>query len=408
MERNWMPVYYYKVGKEDGSILTNELEADSEESLRHRLEDDGYLVLELRKRRALGIEIAIPGLKRGIKSEDFLIFNQELLVLIRAGLPIVQSLDLLKERTPSEGFKRALLDVKSEVRGGKALSDAMAMHTDFFPELYCNSLRAGERTGSLEMVIERYIKYLKKMLEVKRNIIGALTLPAVLIGFSAVILAVLLTYVVPTFASIYEDFGGELPLPTRILLNTIHFIKSYSPFIAVGVLLLLVALRAYYRTDKGRMFLDARIFDLPIAGKLISGYYISAISRTLATILAGGIPMLEALEMVGRSITNRDLSYRIGEVQERVREGMSLAVALEEYKVMSPMTIRMVEVGEATGALEAMLENISEFYEDEVNLHLQRITTLIEPVVMIGMGIFVGAIVIAMYLPVFQLAGTIK
>jgi len=403
-----MPVYYYKVGREDGSILTNELEADSEESLRHRLEEDGYLVLELKKRRALALDIAIPGLKKKLKSEDFLIFNQELLVLIRAGLPIVQSLDLLKERTPSEGFKRALLDVKSEVRGGKALSDSMAMHTDYFPELYCNSLRAGERTGNLEMVLDRYIKYLKKMLEVKRKIIGALTLPVVLIGFSFLILVVLLTYVVPTFASIYEDFGGELPWPTQLLLNIIHYLKTYAPLIALGVVLSLLALRAYYRTEKGRMFMDGRIFNLPVAGKLISGYYISAISRTLSTILAGGIPMLEALEMVARSITNRNLSHRVGQVQDRVREGMSLASALEEYKVMSPMTIRMVEVGEATGALEAMLENISEFYEDEVNLQLQKITTLIEPFVMIGMGVFVGAIVIAMYLPVFELAGTIK
>ena len=333
-----MPVYYYKVGKEDGTILTNELEADSEESLRHRLENDGYLVLELRKRQSLGIDIAVPGLKKKLRSEDFLIFNQELLVLIRAGLPIVQSLDLLKERTPSEGFKRALLDVKSEVRGGKALSDSMAMHTEFFPELYCNSLRAGERTGSLAEVLERYIKYLKRVLEVKRKIKGALTYPIFLIGVSGLVLVVLLTYVVPKFATIYEDFNAELPMPTMVLLSVIQFMKTYSLGILVALVIAALAFRFWYRTDRGRMLVDAALFNVPIVGSLMNGYYISAISRTLSTILSGGIPMLESLEMVARSITNRDLSYRLGQVQERVREGMSLAIAFEEYRVMAPMT----------------------------------------------------------------------
>ncbi len=402
-----MPVFYYKVGKEDGNIVTNEVEADSAESLRRRLEDDGYLVLDLKKSRTLGIDIAMPGLKRKLKSEDFLVFNQELLVLIRAGLPIVQSLDLLMERTPSEAFKRALQDVKSEVRGGKALSDAMAMHTDFFPELYCNSLSAGERTGNLDEVLERYIKYLKRVLEVKRKIKGALTYPIFLIGVSVLILSILLTYVVPKFASIYQDFDAELPLPTQILLNLINYIKTYAPFIALAAVVLLLAFRAWYKTDRGRILVDGRLLGLPVAGGLMRGYYISTISRTLATILAGGIPMLESLEMVARSITNRDLSYRLHQVQSRVREGMSLAVAFEEYGIMSPMTIRMVEVGEATGALETMLGNISEFYEDEVNLRLQRMTTLIEPVIMLLMGLFMGAVVIAMYLPVFNIVGTV-
>jgi len=403
-----MPLFYYKVGKEDGSIIENEVEAENADALRSELEDAGYLVLVLKKRQALGFDLAVSGFAKKLASEDFLIFNQELLVLIRAGLPIVQSIDLLTERTPSEAFKRALLDVRKEVLGGRALSEAMMVHTEFFPELYCNSLRSGERTGEVAEVISRYIKYLKRVLEVKRKLKGALTYPVFLIGVTFAIVLLLFTYVVPTFSEIYVDFNAELPRPTVILMNSTRFIKSYFPFFAVGFVALLIGFRMWYRTGRGRAAADTYILKLPYVGGLVRGYYISAVSRTLATVLAGGIPMLEALEMVARSVTNRDLSTRLIKVQSRVREGMSLFLALEESRIMTPMTIRMVEVGEATGSLETMLDDISVFYEDEVNLKLQRLTTLVEPVIMLLMGIVVGTVVLVMYLPIFELAGTVK
>jgi len=402
-----MPLFHYKVGKEDGTILSNEVEADSAEALRRDLEDSGYYIIELKKRHALSMELRLPGVGKGLKSEDFLIFNQELLVLTKAGLPITQSLDLLMERTPSPGFKAALQDVKSGVHGGKALSDAMAEHTEYFPELYCNSLRSGERTGNLAGVVERYITYLKRILEVKRRLKGAIVYPLFLIGVTVALLSFLLVYVVPKFAEIYEDFESELPAATLILINLTGIIKSYLIYFLLGLVAAIFLFRTWYRSEKGRAAADRLVLKLPIAGDIVRGYYVSAITRTLGTVLAGGIPMLEALEMVSRSITNRDYSNKLNDVKARVSEGMSLSDAMEQNELMSQMTLRMVDVGEATGALEVMLDDISSFYEDELNQRLNRVTSLIEPVIMLGMGLIVGSIVVSMYLPILQIAGTV-
>jgi type IV pilus assembly protein PilC len=403
-----MPIFTYKVGREDGSILVKEVEAEDGEMLRHELEESGYLVLQLKRRHAFSFGAGFTGVARKIKSEDFLIFNQELMVLLKAGLPIVQSLDILLERTPNAFFKEALSDVKAEVRGGKALSDAMGKHPRFFPELYTNSLRAGERTGNLPEVLERFIAYLKQMITVKRHIISAVTYPIFLIGFTVILMAVLLTYVVPSFSEIYSDFKAELPLPTVILMNFTRFLRSYVLIFAGALVLAVYGFRVWYRTPKGRRVVDAQLLRAPLLGAVIQGYVISTMTRTLATILAGGIPMLQALEMVAKSVTNREVSQSLEYTQERVREGMSLAGALEETGIMPPMTIRMIEVGEATGALETMLNNISSFYEEEVTVKVQRLTNLIEPVIMLGLGLVVGSIVIIMYLPIFELAGTVK
>jgi type IV pilus assembly protein PilC len=401
-----MPAYYYKVGREDGSILTKEAEADSEEVLRRELEEQGFLVLEVKKQGALGISFG--GKRKKQTGEDFLVFNQEFLVLLRAGLPIVQSLDILLERATHPAFNEALVDVKTEVRGGKALSDAMSRHTGFFPELYCNSLRAGEKTGNLPDVLERYIKYSKKMLAIKRQVITALTYPTFLVGATVLLLIVLLVYVVPTFSQIYSDFKTGLPLPTVMLMNTTTFLKQYFLVFAGCVAALVFAFRAWYKTEGGRKRVDANILRVPLVGSLVVGYQVSSITRTLATILSGGIPIIQALEMVARSITNREISDKLYDVQERVRQGTSLADAIEKTEIMPPMTIRMIEVGEATGALEIMLDDISNFYEDEVNVKVQRLTNLIEPIIMLTMGLVVGSIVIVMYLPIFELAGAVK
>ena len=312
------------------------------------------------------------------------------------------------ERTSSDSFKEALVDIKTEVRGGKALSDAMARHSKFFPELFTNSLRAGERTGSLPDVIERYIEYLKKMIAVKRQIISATTYPVLLLGVTAVLLVFLLTYVVPSFTEIYSDSKSALPLPTVMLINATHFLRRYILLFIAVLAVLVFVFRGWYKTEKGRRVVDARLLSVPIIGSVLRGYATSTMTRTLANILAGGIPMLQALDMVAKSVTNREFSVSLRHVQERVREGSSLASALEETGIMPAMTIRMIEVGEATGALETMLNNISSFFEDEVNVRVQRLTMLIEPLIMLVMGTVVGGIVIIMYLPIFELAGTVN
>jgi type IV pilus assembly protein PilC len=401
-----MPVFVYKAGREDGSVFIKEADADSPEALRRELEESGYLVLQLKKRHALGLG-ALSGRKK-LKTEDFLVFNQELLVLIKAGLPIVQSLDILAERTSHKAFKDALVDVKTEVRGGKALSDAMSRHTGFFPELFCNSLRAGERTGALADVLDRFIVYQKRLLDVRRKMVSALTYPAFIVGFTILLLIFLLTYVVPAFTQTYADSQASLPLPTLMLMGFTHILRKFFPLFVVLAVGAVYAFKAWYRTDNGRLTVDKYLLKMPLIGGALKGYIISTMTRTLSTILSGGIPMLQALEMVSRSITNREVSTKMKYVQERVREGISLAGSFEETKIMPAMTIRMIEVGEATGALEAMLDDISNFYEDKVNVRLQRLTSLIEPIIIATLGLIVGSIVIIMYLPIFEMAGTIK
>ncbi len=401
-----MPVFVYKAGREDGSVFIKEADADSPEALRRELEESGYLVLQLKRRRALGLA-ALSGRKK-LKTEDFLVFNQELLVLIKAGLPIVQSLDILAERTSHTAFKDALVGVKTEVRGGKSLSDAMSRYPGFFPELFCNSLRAGERTGALADVLERFIIYQKRLLDVKRKMVSALTYPTFIVGFTVLLLIFLLTYVVPAFTQTYADSQATLPRPTLMLMNFTHILRKFFLLFAALVLGAVYAFRAWYRTDNGRLTVDKYLLKVPLIGGALKGYIISTMTRTLSTILAGGIPMLQALEMVSRSITNREVSNKLKYVQERVREGISLAGSFEETKIMPTMTIRMIEVGEATGALEAMLDDISNFYEDKVNVRLQRLTSLIEPIIIATLGLVVGSIVIIMYLPIFEMAGTIK
>ena len=401
-----MPVFVYKAGREDGSVFIKEADADSPEALRRELEESGYLVLQLKRRHALGLG-AFSGRKK-LKTEDFLVFNQELLVLIKAGLPIVQSLDILAERTSHTAFKDALVDVKTEVRGGKSLSDAMSRHPGFFPELFCNSLRAGERTGALADVLERFIIYQKRLLDVKRKMVSALTYPTFIVGFTILLLIFLLTYVVPAFTQTYADSQATLPLPTLMLMNFTHILRKFFLLFVALAVGTVYAFRAWYRSDNGRLTVDKYLLRAPLIGGALKGYIISTMTRTLSTILAGGIPMLQALEMVSRSITNREVSNKLKYVQERVREGISLAGSFEETKIMPTMTIRMIEVGEATGALEAMLDDISNFYEDKVNVRLQRITSLLEPIIIATLGLVVGSIVIIMYLPIFEMAGTIK
>ena len=264
----------------------------------------------------------------------------------------------------------------------------MSRHPGFFSELFCNSLRAGERTGALADVLERFIIYQKRLLDVKRKMVSAMTYPAFIVGFTVLLLIFLLTYVVPAFTQTYADAQASLPLPTLMLMKFTHILKHYFPLFVALAVGMGYAFRAWYRTENGRLTVDKYLLKVPLVGSALRGYIISTMTRTLSTILSGGIPMLQALEMVSRSITNREVSNKMKYVQERVREGISLAGSFEETKIMPTMTIRMIEVGEATGALEAMLDDISNFYEDRVNVRLQRLTSLIEPIIIATLGAY--------------------
>jgi type IV pilus assembly protein PilC len=393
----------------DGTVLEERLLADDAADAKSQLERRGVVVFAVRPAdsfKALSAEWS--GLSRRLSPQEFLVFNQELLVLIKAGLPILRALDLLAARSGHAAFRGVLTDVRERVRGGSALADALASHPRHFSELYVASLRAGERSGNVVEMLVRYQSFMKRMLAVRKKIISALSYPAFLLAAGVGVIAFLLAFVMPTFLDVYREAQAELPLATRWLMATVAFLRRWAALLALGVIAVVVALRVWRRTDRGRRVLDALLLRAPLLGAVVRTNYTINISRTLATILAGGIPLVSALQMVADSVPNREVMAHVAGVIDRVKTGTGLAAAFAVDGFMPRMTLEMIEVGETTGALEEMLNQVAEFHEEELDRTLTRVTTWVEPVLLLAMGLLVATVVVTMYLPIFNLAGTIK
>jgi type IV pilus assembly protein PilC len=399
-----LPIFQYKIAKEDGSIIEATAETESEEILRSRLEGEGNLVFYIRNKGEI-LPFRLPSLKGSVSPNDLLIFNQQFLALLKAGLPILMCLDILVERITNKAFKDTLLSIKRDVKAGASISDAMSKHPKIFPELYTASIRTGEQTGGLPEIIQRYISYLKKNLALKKKIKSAIAYPIFLIVVSIIVVLFLLFYVMPTFSNIYAGYSKDLPAATKMLLSTVSFIKAKIYLLITGIILLIVFLRIALMSEAGRLIFDKWIIYFPVAGDIIIKDIVIRINRTLSTLLKGGIPLVTAMDMVSKAITNRVISFRLQEAVGDIKGGSTLTAALEKTGIMPKMALRMIEVGEVSGSLDEMLNNISEIMEEEIDLKLTRLTTLIEPAIMVFMGIIVAFIVIAMYLPIFNLAG---
>lgn len=399
-------MYNCKIGAADGTILHREYEAMDDVSLRKNLEDQGFYVFSVKKKPLQFL--FDKGFKRQrIDNRALLSFNQEMLVLVKAGMPIMQVLDAILEKHDVGYFSDVLKQVREDVKGGSSLSSAMERHQTAFPHLYIASIKAGERTGDLPHTIRRYIQYLKKVDTIRKKVVAALFYPTILVLFALVAIALLLLYVVPTFAQVYSDAGSELPLPTRILIETTTFMKNMLPlFILVGVASIW-AFRSWKGTESGRYAVDRFKLTVPFAGDVFTKYSVSGFTRTLSTVLGSGIPIVESLKMSIGTLNNRYMEKRLYEVVRYIEEGGKLSVGLEKISIMPPLALRMLGVGETTGALEDMLVDIADYLEDELEEQMQKVTTAIEPAIMIVMGVVIGAIIIAMYLPVFKIAGTV-
>jgi len=403
-----MPQFAYRIAKGDGTILEDRTEAEDEVTLREQLEGKGYLVFSIR--RAAGF--SLPQIRFDFKSKltprEFLAFNQEFLALIKAGLPIIRALDILVDRVELSSFREALRGIRQEIKGGSSIADAMSKYPQQFPELYVSSLRAGERSGNLAEIIERYNQYQRRMIAVWKKVRAALTYPIFLLAVSFAIVAFLLVYVMPTFSEIYRESDAQIPLPTQILLHFVQLLRGNILWIILALGASVFFLRVWSRTASGRVSLQRFFLRLPLVGDIMIKSYLIQITRTLSAILSGGIPLVTALEMVADAITNQAVSVKVHEMRERVKEGISLASAFEKTGFMPRLTVEMVGVGEATGALEQLLTNAAEFHEEELDILLARVTTWVEPLLLLFMGTMVATIVIIMYLPVFNLAGTIR
>ncbi len=401
-----MPVFKCKIGASDGKIIEREFEAVNKGILRQSLEEQGYFVFEVKTRPFQFLWDS--GIRRQrVDNKDFLSFNQELLVLLKAGLPIVQALDTILESPGKGKLPEILSAVREDVKGGMALSQAFEKNPKAFPHLYIASVQAGERTGDLPQTIRRYIAFLKKSEGFKKKVIAALFYPAILVVVAILAIGLLLIYVVPTFSQVYADSGSALPLPTQILITFTSLLRKYFLF-AIGIFVVLLGLaRRWKETESGRFQVDSLKTKIPFIGNLLTRYAVSGFTRTLATVLGSGIPIVEALKMSVGTLNNRVLERSLLQAITRVEEGTNLSTALTNAKLMPPLALRMLAIGETTGSLEEMLGDISEYFEEEIEKNLHILTTAIEPAIMLVMGLVIGVIIITMYLPIFKIAGTV-
>lgn len=398
-----MPQFLYKVATPTGAVLDRECEAEDAAALRQQLEREGYYVFRVRP-KATGLRLPgpLPWRKR-VSRKALLAFTQELLALLRAGLPIMAALDLLIGRAAHPVLRETLEAVREDVRGGASLSAAAARHPRVFPPLFVASVRAGEQSGALAATLGRYLTTLKHFLALRRKVYNALMYPSALVIITGGVILFLLTFVVPTFSRIYSDFGASLPLPTKLLVATTEHVRAQWPLLLALLLAAGFSFAWWRRTPGGRAALDRLALGLPWAGLVLQRYALSTFCRSLAAVVGGGTPVVPALEVATGAVSNAHVASRLRTAAPLVVGGSSLARALEETGIATPMLVEMVAVGESTGGLEEMLGHAADFADEEVDLRLSSMAGLLEPVIMAAMGLVVAAIVIVLYLPVFHL-----
>ena len=399
--------YQCRLASSTGEIVEGIYAADSEARLRHELEEKGLFVLSLKPKGAIaGLPFHLPQ-RNSVAMREFLVFNQELATLLRAGMPLVQSLDLLKRRVTSPTFRTVLDDVHERVRGGAAMSDAFAAHGSLFPSVYTASLLAGERSGNLDSVLRRFVEYTKVIATVKRKTVSALVYPAILIALALVLVSIIVLKVVPAFSDFYASFGANLPLVTRVIVGISDFVRGYGVFLAIGIAAAVVLFVAWIRRPGQQARFDRLVLSLPVVGDIAAKFATSQMARTLATLLGGGLPLVHALDIASKSVGNQFMARQLDIVSARVREGQSFSSALDARKVFPEVAVKMAEVGESTGALQDMLNTVADFYDEEISTNMERFVTLVEPVLLVMMGIVIAGLLLALYMPLFQLSSVL-
>src|SRR5580658_9690664 len=387
-----------------GEMHQQVAEGSSERELRDKLTNQGFLVYSIKPRaQAGGLAASIAPKGKKINLEKFLIFNQQFVTLIRAGLPILKSLDLLAGRLTDPKLSKHVKGVRDEVRNGAMLSDAFARQ-GVFPGIYVTSVLAGERSGSLPEVLERFITYQRLALSVRKKLLVSLMYPSVLVVLALTLIVFLVTYVVPNFAVLYQTMGAQLPAPTQFLIALGTTARSYVIAGFIAVIVGIVAFRWWSGTAAGRETVDRILLKVPFVGEIWLKYQVAQFARVLGTLLVGGIPLMQALDTASDSLGTQVLKKVLEKASKLVREGQSLSQSLRSTKMFPSLSLDMIEVGESTGALPAMLTSVAEFYEDDVSTRVTASLTLIEPAIMICMGIFIGFVLISLYLPIFSLA----
>jgi type IV pilus assembly protein PilC len=397
-----VPEFIARIGTSDGTVMERAFTADSEKALLDDLKGREYLVFGIRRKSALAGLIPGGGRSRSVSMKEFLLFNQELAALIKAGLPILAGLDILIERRKNPVFRKALTDVRDRVRGGAALSEAFDAQGDLFPKIYSSTVASGERSGEVASVLQRYISYQKTMMTLRRKIVSALIYPSFLFLVSVGIVIIFITYVVPKFKEFYADFGADLPLITKLLVGLSAGVTEHAPIVLVLLLGAVVGARMWLKTPQGRLALDRWKVRLPLVGAIWHRFAVSRFARTLGTLVAGGIPVVTAIGISAHAVGNQEFERELLTVERKVREGGSLWQSLEETGLFSDIAIEMTKVGESTGSLQEMLTHVASFYDEEIDNRLQTLIALLEPAMLIGMGFLIGVMFLAIYLPLLR------
>lgn len=402
-----MPKFAWEGKTRTGAVQKGVTDAQDAASVETQLKRAGLLNITV-KEQGGGMQFKLPKFGGGsIDTKDLVIFTRQFATMIDSGLPLVQCLDILSSQQEKPVFKQILLKVKESVESGSTFADALAKHPKAFDELYVNLVAAGEVGGILDTILNRLAAYIEKAMKLKKQIKGAMVYPVTIMSIAVIVVGVILIFVIPTFAKMFADFGGELPTPTKFVIALSNFLLKYIIVIIAAIFGVIWGTKKFYATPAGRKKIDAFALRAPVAGPLIRKVAVAKFTRTLGTMISSGVPIMDGLEIVAKTAGNKIIEEAIFGVRQAISEGKTMAEPLQACGIFPPMVVQMISVGEATGAMDAMLNKIADFYDDEVDDAVSAMTAMMEPMLMVFLGTTVGGLVVAMYLPIFKLAGAV-
>ncbi len=400
-----MPIYKWEGKTAKGVVRKGEMEAPNEAAIRIHLRQQSIIPIKI-SAKAKDINIPLP-FKKKVAQRSVAVFTRQLATMIDAGLPLVQSLEVLSSQQENKMFKNVIREIREDVEGGSTFAGALKKHPVTFNELYTNLVVAGEEGGILDTILNRLATYIEKAEALKKKVKSALIYPATIVTVAVAVVIILMVFVIPTFETMFQSAGQSLPLPTLIVLGMSKMIKKYIIFLVPAFILLVFLFRRYYKTESGKAVVDRLLLKLPVFGPLFRKIAVARFSRTLGTLVSSGVPILDGLSIVSRTSGNKAIETAIMNARASIREGETIAEPLGRSGHFPPMVIQMIAVGESTGALDSMLSKIAEFYEDEVDVAVANLTSLLEPLLMVFLGVVIGGVVIAMYLPIFNMASAV-
>lgn len=402
-----MPVYLWKGKTKKGVIQKGEIEAKNEDAVTLQLRRMQITPVKI-KQKPKDLFENVEFLQQKVTEKDIVVFSRQFSTMIDAGLPLVQCLDILHSQQENKTFKTTLKTIKDDVEGGATFAEALGKFPKIFDELFVNMIAAGEAGGILDVILNRLANYMEKAMKLKKQVKGAFTYPIIVLVVAVIVVAVIMVFVIPVFEEMFKGFGSALPVPTQIVVAMSDFIRQYILHTIGGIVLFGIALKKFYNTGKGRLLIDRLLLTLPVFGPLLKKVAVSKFTRTLGTMLSSGVSILEGLKIVAKTAGNKVVEGAVFDVRSAISEGQTIAAPLAASGVFPSMVVQMIAVGESTGALDAMLGKIADFYDDEVDAAVSNLTAMIEPFMMVFLGVVVGGLIVAMYLPIFKMAAAVN